>query len=223
MKRTTSGKLEISQANPLPGSDRLTTSHISILLRWATWLKPLFGKVLVGKLAHQKLIATSPRLPAVCLVARNNFRGSFIRRGGCDSADFGSGGRNEVGRIADPFSSSLGASSVRDRPLRELRRPVHSGRGPDKSPRIGKTTQIVFLNDPSTRPESSQLRRVDPQGLVRERARQARSRPVPPKARCPFGSARVLLGISSFVRNTCRFPNTAPGISGRAQELFGVV
>src|ERR1700694_3503621 len=120
---------------------------------------------------------------------------SAIRGGGCDSADSGSGGRNEVGRIADPFSSSLGASSVRDRPLRELRRPVHSGRGPDKSARIGKTTQIVFLNDPSTRPESSELRRVDPQGHVRARARRFRSRPVP-KARCPFGTVRVLLGIS---------------------------
>src|ERR1700730_17737460 len=114
-------------------------------------------------------------------------------------------------------------ASVRDKPLRELRRPVHSGRGLDKSARIGKTTQIMFLNDPSTRRESSELRRGDPQGLVRERARQARSRPVPPKARCLFGSARVLLGISSFVRTTCRFPNTAPGIWGRAQELFGVV
>src|ERR1700687_5645474 len=183
---------------------------------------------LLHSLQHAGLARRTPVCPSsghnhqvsICI---GNFKGSLIRGGGCDSADSGSGGRNGVGRIADPFSSSLGASSVRDRPLRELRRPVHSGRGPDKSARIGKTTQIVFLNDPSTRPESSELRRGDPQGLVRERARQARSRPVPPKARCPFGSARVLLGISSFVRNTCRFPNTAPGIWGRAQELFGVV
>src|SRR5580700_7469443 len=117
------------------------------------------------------LVARSPPL--------GDFGALFNRADGFDLAGSGSEARNEVGQIADPFSSSREASSVPDRLLRELRSPVHSARGPDKSPRIDRTRHILFLSDPSTRPESSELRRVGPQGHGREPARRFRSLPVP--------------------------------------------
>src|SRR5438045_4162644 len=98
-----------------------------------------------AKVCNRQLYAGPEDRASISVVA-----GQVILVGGCGSADSGSAGRSEEGRIADPFSSSRGALSARDRPLREPRLPAHSGRDPHESPRIGKTAHILFLSDPST-------------------------------------------------------------------------